>query len=216
MLPFLVFDTGWGGSFRGLKSAGGVCFATSLKSSAVVNPAGYGFDATTFRTILRPSLSAIWLWAVTRARVFKFITQATSRVVSAIYLALANGTNKRCHSHWLEQRLPPTTTMGPPRRTPSTCDSYSSQYSLSDASTPPQSPTAHRRQPQPSVSSKQPQRHTGMSPASRYNHNLKVLRRRDPSIASIFDQFSHVCLYHHNGNKWEKQGFEGSMFLYER
>lgn len=55
-----------------------------------------------------------------------------------------------------------------------------------------------------------------MSPASRYNHNLKVLRRRDPSIVSIFDQFSHVCVYHHNGNKWEKQGFEGSMFLYER
>lgn len=56
----------------------------------------------------------------------------------------------------------------------------------------------------------------GMSPAARYNHNLKVLRRRDPSIVSIFDQFSHVCVYHHNGNKWEKQGFEGSMFLYER
>ena len=56
----------------------------------------------------------------------------------------------------------------------------------------------------------------GMSPGSRYNHNLKVLRRRDPSIVSIFDQFSHVCLYHHNGEKWEKKGYEGSMFLYER
>ncbi|KAF9788675.1 hypothetical protein BJ322DRAFT_653377 [Thelephora terrestris] len=56
----------------------------------------------------------------------------------------------------------------------------------------------------------------GMSPSSRYNHNLKVLRRRDPSIVSIFDQFSHVCLYHHNGEKWEKKGYEGSMFLYER
>lgn len=56
----------------------------------------------------------------------------------------------------------------------------------------------------------------GMSPLSRYNHNIKVLRRRDPSIISIFDQFSHVCVYHHNGMKWEKQGFEGSMFLYER
>jgi hypothetical protein len=59
-------------------------------------------------------------------------------------------------------------------------------------------------------------RSLGMSPASRYNYNLKVLRRRDPSIISIFDQFSHVCVYHHNGNKWEKQGYEGSMFLYER
>jgi hypothetical protein len=56
----------------------------------------------------------------------------------------------------------------------------------------------------------------GMSPSSRYNHNLKVLRRRDPSIVSIFDQFSHVCLYHYNGEKWEKKGYEGSMFLYER
>lgn len=56
----------------------------------------------------------------------------------------------------------------------------------------------------------------GMSPTARYNSNLKVLRRRDPSIVSIFDQFSHVCVYHHVGDKWEKQGFEGSMFLYER
>ncbi|KAI3605865.1 hypothetical protein WG66_012400 [Moniliophthora roreri] len=56
----------------------------------------------------------------------------------------------------------------------------------------------------------------GMSPASIYEHNLKVLRRRDPSIVSIFDQFSHVCVYHHNGEKWEKHGYEGSMFLYER
>ncbi|KAG6877982.1 hypothetical protein C0993_001187 [Termitomyces sp. T159_Od127] len=55
-----------------------------------------------------------------------------------------------------------------------------------------------------------------MSPASRYQHNLKVLRRRDPTITSIFDQFSHVCVYHHNGTKWEKLGYEGSMFLYER
>ena len=51
---------------------------------------------------------------------------------------------------------------------------------------------------------------------SRYQSNLNVLRRRDPSIVSIFDQFSHVCVYHHDGRKWEKQGFEGSMFLYER
>ncbi|KAF8555821.1 hypothetical protein OG21DRAFT_1507325 [Imleria badia] len=56
----------------------------------------------------------------------------------------------------------------------------------------------------------------GMSPASRYLSNIKVIRRRDSSIVSIFDQFSHVCVYHHNGDKWEKQGYEGSMFLYER
>ncbi|KIJ61463.1 hypothetical protein HYDPIDRAFT_115942 [Hydnomerulius pinastri MD-312] len=56
----------------------------------------------------------------------------------------------------------------------------------------------------------------GMSSASRYMANMKVVRSRDRSIVSIFDQFSHVCVYHHNGDKWEKQGYEGSMFLYER
>ncbi|KAJ7512555.1 hypothetical protein B0H11DRAFT_1788713 [Mycena galericulata] len=71
---------------------------------------------------------------------------------------------------------------------------------------------SQRHRPQPSVE----QPNLGMSPESRYNHNLKVLRRRDPSIISIFDQFSHVCVYHHNGQNWEKNGFEGSMFLYER
>lgn len=56
----------------------------------------------------------------------------------------------------------------------------------------------------------------GMSPGSRFNQNLKVLRRHDPTILSIFDQFSHVCLYHHDGVKWEKKGYEGTMFLFER
>ncbi|KAJ7636996.1 hypothetical protein FB45DRAFT_789176 [Roridomyces roridus] len=69
-----------------------------------------------------------------------------------------------------------------------------------------------RHHSQPSVE----QPNLGMSPESRYQHNLKVLRRRDPSIISIFDQFTHVCVYHHNGQSWEKNGFEGSMFLYER
>ncbi|KAG6853005.1 hypothetical protein C0991_007488 [Blastosporella zonata] len=85
------------------------------------------------------------------------------------------------------------------------------------------SPTPQTALPQPPVSPLSRQSTavikptgTGMTPASRYQHNLKVLRRRDPSISSIFDQFSHVCLYHHNGTKWEKQGYEGSMFLYER
>lgn len=49
-----------------------------------------------------------------------------------------------------------------------------------------------------------------------YENNLKVLRRREPSILSIFDQFSHVCVYHFKENKWEKQGYEGSMFLFEK
>ncbi|KAJ7600555.1 hypothetical protein C8J56DRAFT_11653 [Mycena floridula] len=53
-------------------------------------------------------------------------------------------------------------------------------------------------------------------PNERYQLNLKVLQRREPSITSFFHQFSHVCVYHHDGEKWEKQGFEGTMFLYER
>ncbi|KAI0819491.1 hypothetical protein BC628DRAFT_1402415 [Trametes gibbosa] len=49
-----------------------------------------------------------------------------------------------------------------------------------------------------------------------YQSNMKVLLRREPSITAIIDQFSHVCLYHHNGQKWEKNGYEGSMFLFEK
>ncbi|TBU56446.1 hypothetical protein BD310DRAFT_950095 [Dichomitus squalens] len=49
-----------------------------------------------------------------------------------------------------------------------------------------------------------------------YQSNMKVLLRREPTITAIIDQFSHVCLYHHNGQKWEKHGYEGSMFLFEK
>lgn len=56
----------------------------------------------------------------------------------------------------------------------------------------------------------------GMTPASRYDHNLRVMRRRDPSILSIIDQFSHVCVYYHDGHTWLKHGVEGSMFLFEK
>lgn len=97
-----------------------------------------------------------------------------------------------------------TSPMGPPRRARS-----NSSVSASTRSRQP-SVNAH---PDPT---QQTHPNIGMSPASRYNANMKVVRRRDPSIVSIFDQFSHVCVYHHNGDKWEKHGFEGSMFLYER
>lgn len=55
-----------------------------------------------------------------------------------------------------------------------------------------------------------------VSEENKYRANLKVLQRHNKFIINIFDQFSHVCVYHHNGTKWEKQGFEGTMFLYER
>ena len=55
-----------------------------------------------------------------------------------------------------------------------------------------------------------------MPPPSRYQHNLKVIQRHDPSITSLFDQFPHVCVYHHKGDEWRKKGCEGAMFLFER
>ncbi|KAG0697063.1 hypothetical protein DFH29DRAFT_857328 [Suillus ampliporus] len=99
--------------------------------------------------------------------------------------------------------------MGPPRR------------ARSNSSVSTHSQQHRHRQPQPLEPTPpetipSAQSHLGMSPQSRYLSNMKVVRRRDPSIVSIFDQFSHVCVYHHNGDKWEKQGYEGSMFLYER
>ncbi|KAI0037196.1 hypothetical protein K488DRAFT_81418 [Vararia minispora EC-137] len=72
--------------------------------------------------------------------------------------------------------------------------------------------------PPPATPSPAPQasQNNGMSLAHRYVQNLKVLRRNDPAIVSIIDQFSHVCIYHYDGNKWEKKGFEGSFFVFER
>ena len=58
----------------------------------------------------------------------------------------------------------------------------------------------------------------GMSPVSRYNSNLRILRRRDPHILSIFDQFPHACAYYFDmkEQKWERMGYEGALFLFER
>lgn len=104
------------------------------------------------------------------------------------------------------------------RRAPSIHSAGTSKNGRSDS---PRVQKNQRIRPQPSDPTPPPpppqaKPNLGMSPMSRYNHNLKVLRRRDPSITTIFDQFSHVCVYHHNGSKWEKLGYEGSMFLYER
>ena len=112
--------------------------------------------------------------------------------------------------------LPPSSLsfMGPPRRNPPQSTSISQMDSKSAL---PRTPQRTPAQEQDSSGSQSPQTASlGMSPASRYNYNLKVLRRRDPSIISIFDQFSHVCVYHHDGQQWSKHGYEGSMFLFER
>ncbi|KAI0367190.1 hypothetical protein BV20DRAFT_970836 [Pilatotrama ljubarskyi] len=92
----------------------------------------------------------------------------------------------------------------PPRRHRST----SNAHAASLQNVPP--PTQRTQTPSSAT-----QRQLGMLPAV-YQSNMKVLLRREPSITAIIDQFSHVCLYHHNGQKWEKHGYEGSMFLYEK
>ena len=49
----------------------------------------------------------------------------------------------------------------------------------------------------------------------RYLNNLRMLRRRDSHISTIFDQFAHVTVYY-SDDKLEKAGYEGTMFFFER
>ena len=70
--------------------------------------------------------------------------------------------------------------------------------------------------PQRAIQAVQQMADMGMSPGSRYSQNLKVLRRHDPSIVSIFYQFSHVVVYRYDEQKWVRGGCEGTMFLFER
>jgi hypothetical protein len=41
-------------------------------------------------------------------------------------------------------------------------------------------------------------------------------QRSWPTIVSILDKFSHICLYRLHEGKWQKDGFEGASFLFER
>ncbi|KAH8984903.1 Dcp1-like decapping family-domain-containing protein [Lactarius akahatsu] len=70
--------------------------------------------------------------------------------------------------------------------------------------------------PSHSFSSKPQPQAQSMTAAARYQKNLKSLRRIDPTIVSIVDQFSHICLYRLHEGKWQKDGFEGASFLFER
>ncbi|EST05236.1 Dcp1-like decapping [Kalmanozyma brasiliensis GHG001] len=51
---------------------------------------------------------------------------------------------------------------------------------------------------------------------ARSSFNLKVLRRHDPSIVSIFETASFVVLYNYNNGEWTKTGVEGPLFLFRR
>ncbi|EJD05598.1 uncharacterized protein FOMMEDRAFT_139003 [Fomitiporia mediterranea MF3/22] len=57
----------------------------------------------------------------------------------------------------------------------------------------------------------------GMTPADRYYKNLRVLRRRDSHIVSIFDQFPHVTVYYMQDDlSMDRAGYEGTLFFFER
>ncbi|KAL5498729.1 hypothetical protein ACEPAH_2084 [Sanghuangporus vaninii] len=63
----------------------------------------------------------------------------------------------------------------------------------------------------------EPRGDVGMTPAERYYKNLRVLRRRDPHIVSIFDQFAHVTVYYMvDDMNMERAGYEGTLFFFER
>lgn len=53
-------------------------------------------------------------------------------------------------------------------------------------------------------------------PEARTAFNLKVLRRHDPSIVTIFETASFVVLYNYNDGEWTKTGVEGPLFLFRR
>ncbi|KAI0746542.1 hypothetical protein C8Q80DRAFT_1105254 [Daedaleopsis nitida] len=91
----------------------------------------------------------------------------------------------------------------PPRRHRSTSNVQRAQFAT---------PPPHQRSITPAAPA-QPQH--GIPPAV-YQSNMKVLLRREPSITSICDQFSYVCLYHFDGQRWQKHGYEGSMFIFEK
>ena len=51
----------------------------------------------------------------------------------------------------------------------------------------------------------------------RYLNNLRMLRRRDSHITSIFDQFAHVTVYYTDDDeKMQRAGYEGTLFFFER
>lgn len=102
----------------------------------------------------------------------------------------------------------------PPFHPPSSIMAPRRQRSASNVQSSQIPPAPPQRTNTPAANNAQ-QQQLGMLPTV-YQSNMKVLLRREPSITAIIDQFSHVCLYHHNGQKWEKHGYEGSMFLFEK
>ncbi|KAJ3537221.1 hypothetical protein NMY22_g5680 [Coprinellus aureogranulatus] len=95
--------------------------------------------------------------------------------------------------------------MGPPRRS-------DPSKSPNKALNGPQ----YQQPPSTQMQAQQAPPSLGMTTAARYQHNLNVMRRRDPSIQTIFDQFDHVCIYlMEEGGRWQKIGVEGSLFLFE-
>ena len=55
---------------------------------------------------------------------------------------------------------------------------------------------------------------------ARYHHNLKTIRRHDPSVLYVFHQFSYMQLFlkrpDNPAEPWEKSEREGPMFILRR
>ena len=110
-----------------------------------------------------------------------------------------------------------TSTMTPSRRSRLASNGSSKRSKPVPTSPPPNARPQSDSTPSHSPTSKpQPQAQSAMTAAARYQKNLKSLRRIDPTILSIVDQFSHICLYRLHEGKWLKDGFEGASFLFER
>ena len=118
------------------------------------------------------------------------------------------------HSHTTLQY-----TMKPSRRSRLASNGSSKRSKPTPLSPPkqrPQSESASTHLPVPEPQTAQTQCTTALTAAARYQKNLKSLRRVDPTIVSIIDQFSHICLYRLHEGKWQKDGYEGASFLFER
>src|SRR6266404_2235604 len=112
-----------------------------------------------------------------------------------------------------------TSTMTPPRRSRPASNGTSKRPKPVPMSPPSKAHPQSESSPRLSPTSKpqpQPQAPSTLTTAARYQKNLKNLRRIDPTIFSIIDQFSHICLYRLHEEKWLKDGFERASFLFER
>ena len=124
----------------------------------------------------------------------------------------------RSHGVYRQPTSSTTSTMTPSRRSRLASNGPAKRSKPAPMSPPSNTCFQSESSPSHSPASKppQPQTQSAMTADARYQKNLKSLRRIDPTILSIVDQFSHICLYRLHEGKWLKDGFEGASFLFER